>query len=126
MARLQSQAATLAQSTLSSFYQSPARKNCLTTPRGLQHQPLPVRNIQTFQTFPGFQQAQAPRPAPPQQAGSLPPPSCPQTFRILATIRSCFRDNGMSRQEIYSAHLAEMTGQQVDERVDYLTSEGHI
>ena len=124
MARLQNQAATLAQATLSNLYplKSPARKNFLPTPGGLQHQPLPVRNIQTFQTFPGFQQA----PAPPQKAGSLPPPSCPQTFRILATIRSCFTDKGISRQEIYKTHQAEMSERQVDDRLDYLTSEGQI
>ena len=114
MARLQGQAATLAQASLSSFYQSPVRKSRLATPGGLQ-QPLSVRNIQTF---PVRQQAPPP---PPQQAG----PS-PQTSRILATIRSCFRDNGVSRQEIYNAHMNEMTQAQVDESVDFLTSEGHI
>ena len=114
MARLQGQAAALAQASLSSFYQSPVMKNRLATPGGL-HQPLSVRNIQTF---PVRQQAPPP---PPQQTG----PS-PQTSRILATIRSCFRDNGVSRQEIYNAHVDEMTQRQVDESVDYLTSEGHI
>ena len=126
MARLQGQAAALAQASFSNFYQAAASKKGFANPGGHQHQvqrqPLPVRNIQTFQTFPGFQQA----PPPPQQASSLPVPSCPQTFRVLATIRSCYRDNGISRQEIYSAHVAEMTQRQVDERVDYLTSEGHI
>ena len=113
MARLQGQAAALAQASLSSFYQSPVRKNRPAAPGGLP-QPLSVRNIQTF---PQRQQA----PPPPQQAG----PS-PQTSRILATIRSCFRDNGVSRQEIYNAHKDEMTQGQVDESVDFLTSEGHI
>ena len=126
MARLQGQAAALAQASFSNFYQAAASKKGFANPGGLQHQvqrqPLPVRNIQTFQTFPGFQQA----PPPPQHASSLPVPSCPQTFRVLATIRSCYKDTGISRQEIYSAHVAEMTQRQVDERVDYLTSEGHI
>ena len=120
MAKLQGQAAALAQASLSSYFQTPARKTGPSNPGGLKHQPLPVRNIQAF---PGLQQAPPP---PPQQAGSLPAPSCPQTFRILATIRSCIRDNGISRQEIYNAHVADMTERQVDERVDYLTSEGHI
>ena len=122
MASLQGQAAALAKASLSSFYQTPARKNCPTNPGGhhLQHQPLQVRNIQAY---PGFQQAPAPAPA--QQDVFL-PHSCPQTFKILATVRSCFKHNGISRHEIYKAHMAEMTQQQVDERVDYLTSEGHI
>ena len=114
MAKLQGQAAALAQASLSSFYQSPVRKSRLATPGGLQ-QPLSVRNIQTF---PVRQQAPPP---PPQQAG----PS-PQTSRILATIRSCFTDQGISRQEIYKTHQAEMSERQVDDRLDYLTSEGQI
>ena len=77
-------------------------------------QPLPVRNVQTF---PGLLQA------PPQEA---PPAPSPRAFSILATIRSCFRDSGISRQEIYNLHMGEMTEHQVDEKVDYLTSEGLI
>ena len=54
------------------------------------------------------------------------PPVCPDTARVLSSIRTCLTDVGISRRELYNIHRAEMSESKVEEMLDFLTNEGHI
>ena len=108
MAKYRDQAAHLAQMSFNSFFQPGGAGSGVGPVFRRNHLTSDQRNLQSNTNT------------------CFTPPVCPDTARILASIRTCLTDVGISRRELYNIHRAEMSQSKVEEKLEFLTNEGHI